>query len=104
MGKPLRCIAPHEAETILAEAHSGDGGEYLGGKKLYYHLLKLGYYWPTMETNAFNFAKKCVACQKHSNAIHAPAVSLHSLSTPWPFHTWAFDLIGPIHPLSKGCI
>ena len=104
MGKPLRCIAPHETETILSEAHSRDGGEHQGGRKLYYHLLELGYYWPTMETDAFNFAKKCVACQKHGNAIHAPAVSLHSLTTPWPFHTWAFDLIDPIHPSSKGCI
>ena len=57
-----------------------------------------------METDAINFAKKCVACQKHGNAIHAPAVTLHSLTTAWPFHTWAFDLIGPIHPSLKGCI
>ena len=104
MGKPLRCIASPEIETVLVEIHSGDGGEHQGGRKLYYHLLDSGYYWPTMENDAFNFAKKCVACQKHGNAIHAPAVALHSLTTPWPFHTWAFDLIGPIHPSSRGCI
>lgn len=40
-------------------------------------------------------------CQFHGNGVHAPTVDLHSLSSPWPFHTWAFDLIGPITPASK---
>lgn len=46
----------------------------------------------------------CQACQLHGNKIHAPAVELHSLATPWPFHTWAFDLVGPINPPSRGKI
>ncbi|OMO51233.1 hypothetical protein CCACVL1_29922, partial [Corchorus capsularis] len=31
-------------------------------------------------------------------------MELHSVTTLWPFHTWAFDLIGPINPLAKGHI
>lgn len=26
------------------------------------------------------------------------------MTTPWPFHTWGLDLIGPINPLSNGHI
>lgn len=28
--------------------------------------------------------------------IHAPTVKLHSVVTPWAFHTWIFDLFGAI--------
>ena len=24
--------------------------------------------------------------------------------TPWPFHTWGLDLVGPVNPLSRGYI
>uniref|UniRef100_A0A2N9FCJ7 RNA-directed DNA polymerase n=1 Tax=Fagus sylvatica TaxID=28930 RepID=A0A2N9FCJ7_FAGSY len=27
-----------------------------------------------------------------------------NMATPWPFHTWGLDLIGPINPSSGGCI
>lgn len=37
-----------------------------------------------------------------SNQIHAPPAELHSLSTPWPFHTWPSDLTGPTNPPSRG--
>ncbi|XP_028124108.1 uncharacterized protein K02A2.6-like [Camellia sinensis] len=55
-----------------------------------------------MESDASHHVKRCQTCQKHGNLIHAPAVDLHSTRTPWPFHTWAFDLIGPISTPSKG--
>ncbi|XP_028085945.1 protein NYNRIN-like [Camellia sinensis] len=29
-------------------------------------------------------------------------VELHNIQTPYPFHTWAFDLVGPIAQQSKG--
>ncbi|KAG5531173.1 hypothetical protein RHGRI_025959 [Rhododendron griersonianum] len=45
---------------------------------------------------------KCAACQKFGNLVHAPSVELHSVRAPYPFHTWAMDLIGPIHPTSRG--
>ena len=56
-----------------------------------------------MEKEAMEFAKRCVTCQKHANSIHAPAVALKSLTTPWPFHTWSMDLMGALNP-SKGKI
>uniref|UniRef100_A0A2N9FI93 Integrase catalytic domain-containing protein n=1 Tax=Fagus sylvatica TaxID=28930 RepID=A0A2N9FI93_FAGSY len=32
------------------------------------------------------------------------ATSLQNMATPWPFHTWGLDLIGPINPSSSGYI
>ena len=40
-------------------------------------------------------------CQRHTNGIHAPVESLCSISSPYPFSQWGFDLIGKIHPSSS---
>ena len=34
---------------------------------------------------------------------HSPA-ELHSMVTPWPFHTWGLDLVGSVNPPSRGYI
>lgn len=57
-----------------------------------------------MEAGSLSFARRCQACQLRGNKIQAPAVQLHSTSIPWPSRTWAFDLIGPINPPSRGNI
>ncbi|XP_028123698.1 uncharacterized protein LOC114320834 [Camellia sinensis] len=100
-GKPLRCLSGAEIHKVLELTH---GSEHQGGAKLFQHLLHLGYYWPTMEADAKMYAKRCKPCQLHGNLIHAPATDLHSSSPPWPFHTWAMDIIGPISPPSRGHI
>ncbi|GMP48863.1 hypothetical protein CsSME_00016061 [Camellia sinensis var. sinensis] len=98
-GTPLRCLSKEESDLVLGRAHEI---EHQGGARLFEQLIHLGYYWPTMESDASHHVKRCQTCQKHRNLIHAPAVDLHSIRTPWPFHTWAFDLIGPISTSSKG--
>ena len=46
-----------------------------------------------MEEDCVKFVRHCEKCQLHADKIHAPASSLHSLSSPWPFSMWAFDVI-----------
>ncbi|XP_028115917.1 protein NYNRIN-like [Camellia sinensis] len=55
-----------------------------------------------MEQEDKNFVRRCQYCQKFGNLIHAPAVELHNIKTPYLFHTWAFDLVSPIAQQSKG--
>ena len=85
----------------MREVH---GGEHQGGKKLHEWLLSTGYYWPSMKRNTVEFVKCCHTCQTHANLIHTHPMSLQGMSTPWPFHNWGLDLIGPIHPPSNGYI
>ncbi|KAF7130878.1 hypothetical protein RHSIM_Rhsim10G0096500 [Rhododendron simsii] len=99
--KPLKCLTGPETLKALEAAHEAKDQ---GGAKLFQHLLHVGYYWPTMEEDAKNHVKRCKAYQVHRNMIHAPAVDLRAIRTPWPFHTWGMDLIGPINPLSRGNI
>jgi hypothetical protein len=50
-----------------------------------------------MQEVATNHIKKCEQCQRHANIPHIPSEELHTLSTPWPFHTWGMDILGPYH-------
>ena len=85
--KSLKCVFPTHANSLLEEVHGGSSGEHEGGRKLYQKLLDLGYYWPSMEAYATHHTRKCYPYQVHGNTIHAPTVELHSINTPWPFHT-----------------
>uniref|UniRef100_A0A2N9INS0 RNA-directed DNA polymerase n=1 Tax=Fagus sylvatica TaxID=28930 RepID=A0A2N9INS0_FAGSY len=95
-GEPLRCLSPSESQMVMKETHAGECGEHQGKKRLYQCLLTLGYYWPTMKKDAADFVKTCHTCQI--------SFSLQNMATPWPFHTWGLDLIGPINPASGGYI
>uniref|UniRef100_A0A2N9FCC3 Integrase catalytic domain-containing protein n=1 Tax=Fagus sylvatica TaxID=28930 RepID=A0A2N9FCC3_FAGSY len=103
-GDPLRCLSLAESQIVMKEAHSGECGEHQGKKRLYQLLLTLGYYWPTMKKDTADFVKSCHTCQLQANLIHTHPTSLQNMATPWPFHTWGLDLIGPINPSSGGCI
>ena len=41
------------------------------------------------------YAQWCMQCQKHANWHHAPPEGLRSIHSPWPFHTWGIDILGP---------
>uniref|UniRef100_A0A2N9FQR3 RNA-directed DNA polymerase n=1 Tax=Fagus sylvatica TaxID=28930 RepID=A0A2N9FQR3_FAGSY len=103
-GEPLRCLSLSESQMVMKETHAGECGEHQGKKRLYQCLLTLGYYWPTMKKDAADFVKTCHTCQVQANLIHTHPTSLQNMATPWPFHTWGLDLIGPINPASGGYI
>ena len=48
--------------------------------------------------------KTCHACQVLGDSIHTHPNVLQDIMTPWPFHTWGLDLIGPINHPSNGYI
>lgn len=66
----LRCLSPQEAQKILKEAHDGMCGPHQPGPKHSSRLRKLRYYWPQMNSDAVNYAKRCHAHQIHGNFIH----------------------------------
>ncbi|CAL9019486.1 unnamed protein product [Prunus brigantina] len=103
-GEPLKCLGKSEAQQVMQEIHAGECGEHQGMKRLYRQLLSVGYYWPTMKNDAYNFVKRCHTCQVHANLSHKPPTLLQDMRTPWLFHTWGLDLIGTIHPPSDGYI
>ena len=61
------------------------------------------YYWPKMQRDAQDFAKKCQECQRRRDEIHTSHQSLHPTVAPYPFHSLGLDFIGSINPPSEGC-
>ena len=94
----LRCVTVEEGREIIEEAHSGICGGHVNGLMLSKKIIRLGYYWPSLESDSVDYVRKCKKCQLHADLIHAPASSLHPTTAPWPFSTWAFDIIGPLVP------
>ena len=100
-GTLLRCLEWEESQRALEEVYEGICGSHVNGLTLAQKLIRAGYYWPEMEKDAIKFAKNCQKCQVHGNLIHAPGRDLIPFTTKWPFHQWAFDLIGIMHPHSS---
>ena len=92
-----------EASEMI-KVHIRECEKHQGKKKLYKCLVQMGYYWPSMKRDTTEFVKKCHSCQVQANLIYTHPQNLHYMVTPWSFHTWGLDLVGPINPPSRGYI
>ena len=91
----LRCLDSEEANYVLEENHEGICGAHSGAKTLAKKVIRLGYFWPTIYKDAQALTKRCMECQQHAPIPHLPATTMTSISSPWPFHQWGVDLVGP---------
>ena len=82
----------------MEEVHQGICGPYMNERMLAKKVLRMGYYWNTMETNCVDFVKNCHDYQTHANLNHVPPSELYSMTFPWPFSVWGINLIGRIAP------
>ncbi|KAK5835311.1 hypothetical protein PVK06_010999 [Gossypium arboreum] len=81
----LRCVDDVEARKILEEVHEGICGTHANGFNMARKIMRLGYYWLTMESDCINFARKCHKCQIYGDKIHVAPSPLHVMTSPWPF-------------------
>ncbi|XP_077223062.1 uncharacterized protein LOC143856681 [Tasmannia lanceolata] len=100
-GIQLLCIDEDQAAELIEQTHEGVCGPHMNGKMLSRKILRLGYYWSTMEADCYAYVKKFHKCQVYANLIHVPLSQLHSLTSSWPFSVWGIDIIGKISPKSS---
>ncbi|XP_077242464.1 uncharacterized protein LOC143882976 [Tasmannia lanceolata] len=100
-GIQLLCIDEDQAAELIEQTHEGVCGPHMNGKMLSRKILRLGYYWSTMEVDCYAYVKKCHKCHVYANLIHVLPSQLHSLTSPWPFSIWGIDIIGKISPKSS---
>jgi len=79
----------------MAELHEGICGSHFGGRSLSSKVIRAGYYWPTMREDCSGYAQRCKQCQQHANCHKVPSEELRSIYSPWSFHTWGIDILGP---------
>ncbi|CAL2237942.1 unnamed protein product [Prunus armeniaca] len=97
----LRCLTPEEGHYVLREIHEGICGSHSGARSLAHKVIRQGYFWPSLHTDAQAFTQKCDKCQRFANIPQLPAEPLTAMVSPWPFAQWGLDLIGPM-PEGKG--
>ena len=84
-GVHLRYLKREEAERVMEEVHQGICGPHMNGRMLAKKILRMGYYWSTMETDYVDYVKSCYDCQMHANLNHVLPCELYSMTSPWPF-------------------
>ena len=82
----------------MEENHQGICGPHMNGRMLAKKILRIGYYWNTMETDCVNFVKSCHICQTHATLNHVPPSKLYSMISAWPLSIWGINVIGKITP------
>ncbi|PKI35368.1 hypothetical protein CRG98_044245, partial [Punica granatum] len=94
----LRCVDENEAQRLMGEIHEGNCGPHMSGLMLTKKLMRLGYFWSTMEADCAKHVRHCHLCQVYADQIKAPPNELRPMAAPWPFSMWGIDVIGPINP------
>ena len=69
-GRWMVCIPTKEVNGILLGLQGEEPTGHSGGRKLWQMALHQGYYCPTMQRYAQDFAKKCQECQWWGDEIH----------------------------------
>ena len=59
----LRCVDINEAKKIVHEIHEGVCGTHISGHVMARHIMRIGYYWMTLENDCINYVRKCHKCQ-----------------------------------------
>ena len=70
----LKCVAKPETINILKEIHEGFCGGHTRGHSLAQKVIRQGYYWPNLKSDALEYVKKCYKCQRFVDIPRAPPV------------------------------
>ena len=58
----LQCVDAREADQMLVEVHEGYFGTHVNGHAMARKILRVGYYWLTMENDCCIHVRKCHKC------------------------------------------
>ena len=58
----LRCLGAKEVDYVMREVYGGVCGNHWGLRSLVHKLVRVGYYWPTMQEDAEAYVKTCDKC------------------------------------------
>jgi len=65
----LRCLVFDEVNYVIRKVYEGVCGNHSGAQSLVHKLIRVGYYWPTMQKDAQSYVKACDKCQCYSNVV-----------------------------------
>ena len=92
----LRCVNANEAKRIVHEIHEDVCGTHASGHVMERQIMRVGYYWMTLENDCISYVRKSQKCQIYADKIHVSPIALNVMVSPWPFSMWGMDVIRPI--------
>ena len=78
----LRCVNSSKANKIVEEIHERVCGTHAIGHRMARQVMKVGYYWLTLENDCIKYTRKCHKCQIYSDKIHVPSTKLRVMAPP----------------------
>ena len=81
----LRGVNAKEAKIILEEIHEGSFGTHMNDHSMPRKILRVGYFWLTMENDCCIHVIKCHKCQLYVDNVNVLSIPLNVLFLPWPF-------------------
>jgi len=91
----LTCVNGDECTRIMVELHEGICGSHVEGRSLASKAIRAGFFWPTIREDCVRYTQRCKQCQMHADWHKTPPEELRSIYSPWPFHTWGIEILGP---------
>lgn len=82
------CVDQPESDLIIKEVHEGTFETHTCGNTMTKKVLRVGYYWLTMEYLSIQYACTCHKCQIYIDKIHVSSSPLNVMTTPWPSTMW----------------
>ena len=58
----MRCLNPDKFFYVLRDVYEGACGNHSGARSLVYKIVRVGYYWPSMQADAKSYVKACDKC------------------------------------------
>ena len=62
-----RCVPETEQGGIMEKCHASPYGGHFVGHRTTQKILQLGFYWPTLLKDCFEWVKHCDNCQRMDN-------------------------------------
>jgi hypothetical protein len=97
----LRCLSQEDAKVFKGEVDEGVCRAHQSDYKMKWIIQRLGYFWPAMLEDCFEYHKGCQDCQRFGNVQRPPASVMNPIIKPWPLRGWGIDIIGQIYPPSS---
>ncbi|XP_012827660.1 PREDICTED: uncharacterized protein LOC105948946 [Erythranthe guttata] len=96
-----RCVPETEVREILTHCHSSPCGGHHGESRTAAKVLQLGFFWPTLFRDSYEFVKRCDRCQRTGNLSNKSQMPLNNMQEVELFDVWGIDFMGPF-PSSNG--
>ena len=98
-GNYLKCLGGEEAKEVLEHFHDKYGIGHGSTEATTHMILRLGYFWPSIFKDTFEYVHSCHICQTSANKERYLTMPLQLVYEVHPFAKWGLDFIGLVNPL-----